>query len=206
MTFASFRASPLARGLGAALSWFLFSAGLVTLVLSMFDVLAIGGSCASGGAYDISVECPDSAALAPLGIFAGLGGAAIAFVFSQGFGTSLIDLAWPLLFGILGAIFISSLDVVGLVIGGLFEIMAIVPLIIVVRASPQRVFLGAVNLGGKRFYEGDKARRSPLGLNFPAGEYPIMPGITNWLASAVFLLLPVAAGWMAAMGLYAAVS
>jgi len=206
MTLAAFRATALARGLGASVSWFLFTLSLMLLVLAMFDVMAIGGSCASGGPYEIAVECPDSAGLAPLAIFGGLGATAIALFLSQGFGTSLVDLAWPLLFGALGGMFISSLDPVGFVIGGVFEIMAIIPLVLVLRASPQRVFLGAVTLGGQRFYEGENPRRSPIGLNFAQAEYPVKPGISNWLVSAVFLLVPVAAGWSAAMGIYRAVS
>jgi len=206
MTFAAFRATSLARGLGASVSWFLFSAGLTALLLASFDVLAIGGSCASGGPYEIAVECPNSAGLAPLGIFAGLAGVAVALFFAQGFGTSLVDLAWPILFGLLGAAFLGTADAGGYIVGGVFELMALIPLVLVLRASVQRVFLGAVTLGGQRFYEGENPRRSPIGLNFAAAEYPVKPGISNWLLSAVFLLVPVGAGWAAAMGIYNAVS
>mgnify|MGYP001149551442 CR=1 FL=1 len=65
--------SPLARLAGSALSWFLFALSFTLLFLVSYTVLALGGSCASGGPYEIAVQCPEGvAAFAPLSIFGGL--------------------------------------------------------------------------------------------------------------------------------------
>jgi hypothetical protein len=71
----------------------------------------LGGFCASGGPYEIAVECPDSViATTPLSIFGGFlsaglmlwGGAALG-----GSWMSLVFLAWPALFLTLGWNFLA---------------------------------------------------------------------------------------------------
>lgn len=96
--------------LGSILVYLLGMGGLaVTLTvlwLSMRLVLDIGGSCASGGPYVPTVECPDAVvALTPLSIF-GLflfGGLALWGGAQLGGGwAGLVSLAWPALFLSLG--------------------------------------------------------------------------------------------------------
>jgi hypothetical protein len=91
----------------------LYVVGLVVLAasttavyLAMRDVMAIGGSCASGGPYEIATPCPDGTA--PLmigGIFGWFIGAGLAGIAGSqlpgGYG-ALALLGWPALFLSLG--------------------------------------------------------------------------------------------------------
>jgi hypothetical protein len=202
--------NPLGRLLGSFASWLLFSFCMMLLIQGFFGLMAIGGSCASGGPYVIETECPDAVALfMPLSIFGGLVSVAIAMIFTQGFGTSLLDLAWPILFCGLGAgflwAFFATGDAVGLIIGLMFEVMGLVPLVLAFRASTQRVFLGAVNVRGERFYEGDVVRNSFVGPKYGRSDNPVLPGISDWSLSLVTWIVAVAIGYYLALAAYAAV-
>lgn len=182
----SWRDSPLVRVLGSAGSWFIFAMSFSLLVNVSTAVMAVGGSCASGGPYEIAVECPDGvAAFAPLSIFGGLIAVAIAIFLAQGFGTPLTTWAWPILFCGLGAVFLMSFflsgDPVGLIIGILFEAMGVAPLILELRGSPQRVFLGQRAANGAQFYEGERARRSMMSMGEVNPEGSIRPTAAHWV-------------------------
>jgi hypothetical protein len=87
----------------------MYVVGLVVLAsattgafLAMRDVLAIGGSCASGGPYEVAVPCPEGTAVLIVGgIFGWLVGAGITLVAGSNlpgdYGT-VAALAWPGLF------------------------------------------------------------------------------------------------------------
>ncbi|MEQ1854678.1 MAG: hypothetical protein ABMA01_24180, partial [Chthoniobacteraceae bacterium] len=93
--FAPWRKSPLVRIVGSAGSWFLFSLSFSLLFQVTITVMALGGTCASGGPYEIAVECPDNvAAFAPLSIFGGLLSVGVSLFLAQGFGTPLSAWAW----------------------------------------------------------------------------------------------------------------
>jgi hypothetical protein len=156
-------ASPLYRVLGSIVSWLLFSLSFSLLYTGSAVVMGLGGFCASGGPYVIETECPEAVvAFVPLSIFGGLAAAAIGAIFAQGFGTPLISWAWPVLFVGLGVAFLISSTVPGgitfLVIGVLFAIMGLAPLVLEFRASPQRLFLGSTNSADVRFVEAGRAR------------------------------------------------
>ena len=202
--------SPLMRVTGSAVSWFLFALSFTLLFQVTFSVMALGGSCASGGPYEIAVECPDSVALfAPLSIFGGLIAAGIGGFFARGFGTPLTTWAWPILFCGLGGAFLYEFfgtgDPVGLILGLLFEIMGLVPLVLEVRASPQRVLLGQNAADGSQFYEGDRARRSMTSRGTPNPEGSITPTAGHWMTAlaitvaCAFLGYWVAGVWFAAV-------
>jgi hypothetical protein len=180
---------PVTRLSASVLSWFLFAFFFGMLVFSMLAVLAVGGSCATGGPYEIAVECPDGAALAPVGIIGGLIAVGLGAFISQGFGTQLVDLAWPVLFCGLGGIFIAGFfatgDPTGLLVGGVFEVMGVLPLILVLRYSAQRVLIGAVNVAGRRFIEPGSDRRQVLGLRLPpvATDTRVRATAGNWALS-----------------------
>lgn len=196
---ATFRDSPIVRFFGSVISWFLFSLSFTLLVQGVFGVMSVGGACASGNtAYVIQAQCPDVTLFAAPSVFAGLAAVGLSVWLAQGFGTALVSLAWPILFGVLGVIFISALEVVGYIIGGMFIIMALVPLVIALRASAQRVFLGAVNLSGHRFYEGENARRNPLSVNYADSDAPVRANLGNWLLSLFIAIVSGAFGfWLA---------
>lgn len=206
----SWARNPLGRVLGSFVSWFLFSLCMSLLIQGFFGLMAIGGSCASGGPYVIETECPDAVALfMPLSIWGGLAAVALALIFSNGFGTSLIDLAWPILFCGLGAGFLFAFfatgDLTGLIIGLMFEAMGLVPLVLSLKASPQRVFLGAVNARGERFYEGELVRNSFIGMKYAASDNPVRASFGDWSLSLIVWIVALTLGYYAAMAAYGAV-
>ena len=85
--------------------WVFFSVGVVSasltvIFLAMRSVMDIGGSCASGGPYQIARPCPGHvAALMPAAIWAGLIFAGIYVFVTMHYGVpTLVSLAWPALF------------------------------------------------------------------------------------------------------------
>ena len=156
----SWRATPAARLLGAAGSWFLFAACFTLLFQGAVVVIALGGSCASGGPYEIAVECPDNvAAFVPLSIFGGLIAVGIALFLANGFGTPLAPWAWAILFVGLSVAFAWGGGVVGWGIFALFAVMGAVPLVIELRANPLRTFVGSRSVRGEAFaFRGNERR------------------------------------------------
>lgn len=96
----------LATWLGAAFFAALLAATVVVTYRSMRLVMDIGGSCASGGPYEIAETCPTGAvplitAAFPVGFLAAGGFAAFAWKLGRGT-VGLLLLAWPALFVSLG--------------------------------------------------------------------------------------------------------
>jgi len=110
---------------------------LTTLFMSMRTVMDIGGSCASGGAFEIAHPCPGHvAALMPAVIWGGLIFTGLYVFFAMHYGVpTIVSLAWPALFlslgynffdyGIRGGAGHSGFIVVGVV----FVLMGGVPLV-----------------------------------------------------------------------------
>jgi len=207
--------APLWRVVGSAGSWLLFAFSFTAFILSMLAVMGVGGTCASGGPYVIAVECPDGAGFfSLLGVYGGLAALFLSLIVAREFGTRLVVLAWPALFLTLGGMF----AVVGgagfaqggwpfLILGLLFIAMALVPLVLELRASAQRVFLGVVNIDGRRFRERDGARRSMTSKDAPNPPDAIQPALGDWTLSLALWLVPVVVGialgfvaWGAASG------
>jgi hypothetical protein len=112
----------------------LASASLTVLFLAMRSVMDIGGSCASGGAFQIAHPCPGHvAALMPAAIWGGLIFVGLYVFFAMHYSVpSLVSLAWPALFISLGYNFLdyaihgqAGLFIVGVV----FVLMGGVPLL-----------------------------------------------------------------------------
>lgn len=205
-------ASPLWRVLGSIVSWLLFSICFTLLYMGSATVMGLGGFCASGGPYVIQTECPDAVvAYVPLSIFGGLAAAAIGAIFAQGFGTPLISWAWPILFCGLGAAFLIASTAPGgitfLIIGVVFVIMGLVPLVLEFRASAQRIFLGSTTASDVRFVESGGARYSPTQVTHwgarESGD-PVVPTGGDWALSIGILVASVALGISLAMVLWAA--
>ena len=206
----SWARNPLGRVVGSFASWLLFSFCMMLLVQGFFGLMAVGGSCADGGPYVSAQSCPDAVALfMPLSVFGGLAAVAIALAFTNGFGTSLLDLAWPILFCGLGAgflwAFFATGDPVGLIIGGMFELMGLIPLGLALRASAQRVFLGAVNASGVRFYEGEVVRNSFVGPKYGVPDTTVRASFGDWSLSLVIWIAAMTLGYYLAQAAYAAV-
>jgi hypothetical protein len=189
---ASWRDSALTRVLASAASWFLFTLCFTLLFLVSTVVMGLGGSCASGGPYEIAVECPDNvAAFSPLSIFGGLLAVGISLALARGFGTPLTTWGWPVLFVGLGTAFLLANDPTGYLIGALFVVMGAAPLVLELRGSPQRVFLGQRAANGVQFYEGENARPSLLSPLAPNPESAIRPTPAHW---ALALAMPIVFG------------
>ena len=194
--------TPLWRVVGSAGSWLLFGFSFTAFLLSMFSVMGVGGTCASGGPYEIAVECPDgSGFFSLLGVYGSLGAIFVALVVARGFGTRLISLAWTILFLTLGGVF-TVIGGAGFAQGGwpfaligvLFLVMALVPLVVELRASAQRVFLGVSDLAGRRFRERDGARPSWTSPGIPNPPDAVEPTLGDWTLSLALSLVPAAVG------------
>ena len=96
-------------------------------------------------------------------------------------------------------------DITGLVIGVMFEVMGLIPLALALRAGPQLVFLGAINMRGERFYEGENPKASFLGPRYETSANAVRPTFVDWAYSLVIVIVAVAIGFYAALAAYAAV-
>lgn len=209
MVNASANRGPLSRIAGSVISWFLFALCITLLFNSTLVVMALGGACASGGAYEIRVECPPGVALfAPASIFGGFIAAAISLWFSFGFGVSLLDLAWPILFTSLGGgfiyAFVISGDLTGLVVGILFILMGLTPLWFLLRAGAREIVLGTINLHGEKFVADDNGRSRILPRPHPSMEATVHPQPADWLLSIGLFAVAAFTGYQLGQWLYAA--
>lgn len=205
------RDSSLVRILGSGGAWFLFSLSFSLLFQVSLVVMSLGGSCASGGPYEIAVECPEGVvSFAPLSIFGGLIAVGIAIVLAQGFGMPLHVWAWPILFVGLGAAFLLAFifgqDLTGLIIGVMFVVMGLVPLVLEIRGGLQRTFLGQRSAGGVQFLESPRARRSLMSTAGPNPDGAIAPTAFDWLLGLGVPVLAVVLGYFTALAWFASVS
>lgn len=143
MTVGASQTAPLppARVAGYLLGIGALAFCITLLWLGMRAVMDLGGFCASGGPYQIAVECPDAViASTPLSIFGGFLAAGLIVWGAAGLPgawMSLVFLAWPALFLSLGWNFLEYgfFPPEGgwiwswLVCGVLFVLMGAVPLI-----------------------------------------------------------------------------
>lgn len=207
-----FLASPFARLLGAVVGWFVYLLSFTLLVRSFVDVAGVGGFCASGqSAYVIAHQCPPGATIfVPWVIFTGLIAVGLSVWLSGGFGMPLVAWAWPILFCVLGAGFLAegyfAADVTGWLLGAMFEIMGLVPLVIALRAGAGRVFIGTANIMGQRFSEGDKARSSMM-MRAPANpDGAVSRRAIDVLLALILPLASASAGAYLALVWYAGVA
>jgi hypothetical protein len=203
----SFVSRPIVKLLAYLVSWFVFSMSFALLGYSIIGVMSVGGTCARGNtAYVIATQCPEGATVfLPWVIFTGLLSVGLAIGLANGIGFQLRVWAWPILFGVLGGLFLLAGEVVGYLIGAMFIIMALVPLVIELRASVQRVFLGSFNIFGQQFKEGAKAQPSFSSRKMPNPLDAVRPGIGDWAIDILGFLIPAIAGlyvailWVAAL-------
>lgn len=194
----TWRKNPIMRFIGAFSSWLLFAFSITVLALSTFTVLGIGGTCATGGPYEIAVECSAGAMFSVLGIMLGIVAVGIAIFFGQGFGTLLSELAWPILFCSLGFVFFIPFfvngDLTGLIVGGSFEILGVGPLILVLVVNFQRTLIGSITVNGRRFYEAEKKRKQLIGIRPTANSTTVRANLAHWMLSLGITILACFAG------------
>ena len=200
----SFVNGPLVKLITYLFSWFLFSLSFVLFLYSVYSVMSVGGACASGNtAYTIAVQCPeDATAFIPWVVFTALIAVGIAVALANGIGFQLRVWAWPILFGLLGGFFLlaffSGAGAVGLILGIVFIIMALVPLVIELRGSVQRVFLGSFNIFGQQFREGPKAQPTFSSRKMPNPPDAVSPKIGDWAVALLGFALPAYGGFVLA--------
>lgn len=200
-TFWPWRRTPIIRALGSLVSWFGFAFCFSLLYLTSVTVTALGGYCASGGPYVIEVQCPENVvAFTPLSIFGGMFAVLLALIFAQGFGTPLVIWAWPILFGGLGWAFLQSFinygDITGIVIGVMFVIMALAPLVLAIRSGWRSTLIGTVNIRGEAF---DRSReRTGMWLPQARSNEAVQANAGDWLGPIVITVLGAGLGYYAA--------
>jgi hypothetical protein len=150
----------------SAFSWVLFAFCFTLLLLTAAAIVGLGGtSCASGGPFDVRTQCPDAIGwliMVPLPLaFVALG---VGAYLGRGFGTPLTSWAFPLTFLGFGITFFIGAFAAGvgwgfIVCGALFLVMGTTWLVIVLRADPRRALIGQVDIHGRRFVAGPRARR-----------------------------------------------
>ncbi|HEY8060466.1 MAG TPA: hypothetical protein VID94_17000, partial [Acidimicrobiales bacterium] len=124
--------------------------GLTWLNRVVASVLPVGGSCGSGGAYEIATPCPGGAWMAPVGLFAGLVGLGLYLLRRPAGSPQLLVFAWPALFGSLGVQFLRAAAAESgaygfWLCGVVFLVMAAAPVVLVVaaeRGAVARLLLG----------------------------------------------------------------
>jgi hypothetical protein len=142
----------------------------------------------------IAHQCPDSAAFLFPGIIGGLIAVGLAVALASGIGFQLRVWAWPILFGVLGGVFLLFGQLVGYLLGAMFIVMALVPLVLELRASVQRVFLGSFNIFGQQFKESPNAQPSFSSRKMPNPSDAIKPGIGDWAIDILGFIVPAIAG------------
>jgi hypothetical protein len=192
---------PLWRVAGSLASWLLFSLCFTLLYLGSSIVMGLGGFCASGGPYQIEVQCPDAVvAYVPLSIFGGLAAVALGAFLARGFGTPLVGWAWPILFLGLGTAFLIASAQPGgitfLICGVLFVVMGAVPLVLAVRADVRALFLGTTNAADEPFIANRAPRGTLLGITAPRNDQrdPVAPTPGDWALSLGILVAGVGLG------------
>ena len=184
----SWRDAAATRVFGSAFGWFSGSLAITLLFQSASALADLGGFCASGGPFVIEVECTDAiVAFTPTSILGGLVAVFIGALLAQGFGVSLLAFAWPALFVSLSITFfqtfVSRGDLTGLLIGIMFVVMGLAPLVFMMRAAPQRTVLGRVDAQGRPFWEAHPARPHVLSMRRPPEPGENHPSAGDWALS-----------------------
>ncbi|WP_439564512.1 hypothetical protein [Microcella sp.] len=182
----TWRDAAATRVLGSALGWFGGALAITLLYQVALAIAALGGSCARGGPFVVEVECTDAiVAFAPTSVLGGLAVVFIGATLAQGFGVALLAFAWPALFVSLSIVFFQTFflggDIVGLIIGLLFIVMGLAPLVLLLQAAPQRMMLGRVDAQGRPFWEAHPARAHLLSLRRPPEPGENHPTVGDWI-------------------------
>lgn len=197
-------ASPLRRIVGAAASWLLFCFFLTGLLLLAGTVIAMGGSCASGGPFVSARPCPGSALLfVPFGVLGMFVAVGLSVALARDFAAPLYAWAWPALFTGLGVVFLlgalAGFGIVSnLVVAALAFAMGLGPAVPALRGGGWRTLLvGSRSVRGELF-EGPEPRSRMLRPR-PAGEAaPVPLGAVHVLVAVGIPLVAAVTGvWLA---------
>jgi len=180
--------TPLGRLAGSVLSWAVFAYFFLGLFQVAQVLMGLGGSCASGGPFQIEAECPESVLwFAPGGMFGLFAALGLSFS-ARGFGVSLVAWGWPILFIGLGLEFFAGLTggqgiVVNVVCGLLFVVMGAGPVwFVIANRVAVPTLVGSRSITGDRFAYDGKARRY-FGLTPTEGGGETTPTLADWAIS-----------------------
>lgn len=192
------------RVVASLVSWFGFALSFGLLYQVALAVIALGGYCASGGPYEIAVECPENvAAFAPLSIFGGLISVGIGLFLSNGFGAQLPAWAWAILFVGLSVPFAIGGGISNWFVCVLFVIMGAAPLVLELRANWARMLIGSRTASGEAFVFKNGDRRSLMSMSAPP-EGTVTPHIGHALAGFVVPAVGAALGVLLAISWFRA--
>jgi hypothetical protein len=190
--------TPLGRLAGAVLSWAVFAYAFLGIYQVGAIVMGLGGSCASGGPFQIEAECPESVIwFAPGGMFGLFLALGLSFL-ARGFGVALVAWGWPILFIGLGIEFLAGMTsgqgiAVNIVCGLLFVIMGAGPVwFVLTNKILVPTLVGSRSITGERFAYDGKARRY-FGLKPTEGDAETTPTAGDWAISLGV--------WVASVGL-----
>jgi hypothetical protein len=191
----------LRRILGSVIAW--FSLPLVFILLAWVGISAGGRSCASGGPYQVAVECPEASgsqvAAAVILAFVAIFG----FALAGGFGVSLLAVGGFTIFGGFGALFIvgfaQGVMSSGLVVGGAFSLFAIALLGVWLWAAPRSVALGSARATGEKYYSSEQAYDDILRIDPEKAATLVKPRAVDWLISLTVWVVAAGAGTFVAL-------
>jgi len=181
----------------SAFSWLLFAFCFTLLLLVAASILGLGATnCATGGPFDVRTPCPDASWLIMVPLPLAIGALAIGGYLGGGFGTPLTSWAFPLAFLGFGVAFFIGAFAAGIgwgfiVCGALFVVMGTIPAAIVLWRDPRRAIVGTVDIRGRRFTPGPRARRGPIPSEEPEPAGTLVPTVADGARS---LLIVVASG------------
>lgn len=161
------------RHLAAAVALGALAAALTTIVVEAAAIMRIGGSCATGGPFEVTQRCPGhSVALLPAGFLGGVVAGLSHVWFGRGPGPKPIALSLPALLLALGWGFVdtalgpnaSDVNVVAyLAVATVFGVLGGLPLWCLICNPPARTWVtGRLDLESNRFR---RARRQLVTLD-----------------------------------------
>lgn len=184
----------------SAFSWLLFAFCFTLLLLVAASIVGLGATnCATGGPFDVRTPCPDASWLIMVPLPLAIGALAVGAYLGGGFGTPLTTWAFPLTFLGFGIAFFIGAFAAGvgwgfLVCGALFLVMGAIPAAIFLWRDPRRAIVGTVDIRGRRFAPGPRARRGLVPSEEPEPAGTLVPTVADGVRSLLIAIAAVAIG------------
>ena len=188
----------------SAFSWLLFAFCFTLLLLVAASIVGLGATnCATGGPFDVRTPCPDASWLIMVPLPLAIGALAVGAYLGGGFGTPLTTWAFPLAFVGFGIAFFIGAFAAGVgwgfvVCGALFLVMGAIPAAILLWRDPRRAIVGTVDIQGRRFAPGPRARRGPIPSEEPEPAGTLVPTVADGVRSLLIATAAAAIGVMLA--------
>ena len=184
----------------SAFSWLLFAFCFTLLLLVAASIVGLGATnCATGGPFDVRTPCPDASWLIMVPLPLAIGALAVGAYLGGGFGTPLTTWAFPLTFLGFGIAFFIGAFAAGvgwgfLVCGALFLVMGAIPAAIFLWRDPRRAIVGTVDIRGRRFAPGPRARRGLVPSEEPEPAGTLVPTVADGVRSLLIAIAAAAIG------------